>query len=252
MKMAELLNWLSLGQIATALLTFVLLLTITAPYGRHSRSGWGPAIGGRLTWTLMELPASLGFALLYFQGENALELVPLVLLGFWQLHYVQRTFIYPLLAKGTPKPWPLLVVFFGFSFQLLNAFINARFISEVGQYPQLWLTEPRFLAGAGIFLVGLAINLQSDAILRALRKPGESGYKIPHGGLYRLISCPNYFGEIVEWCGWALMTWSLPGLAFALYTFANLAPRALKHHRWYREKFPDYPAKRKALIPGLW
>ena len=103
-----------------------------------------------------------------------------------------------------------------------------------------------------MFLLGFAINLQSDSILRSLRKPGETDYKVPHGGLYRFVSCPNYLGEIVEWSGWALMTWSLPGLAFALYTFANLAPRALKHHRWYQEKFADYPKERKALIPGLW
>ena len=42
-----------------------------------------------------------------------------------------------------------------------------------------------------------------------------------------------------------------PGLAFALYTFANLAPRALSHHRWYRERFPEYPADRKAILPFL-
>jgi 3-oxo-5-alpha-steroid 4-dehydrogenase 1 len=32
---------------------------------------------------------------------------------------------------------------------------------------------------------------------------------------------------------------------------ANLVPRARAHHRWYRERFPDYPARRKALVPGL-
>ncbi len=28
-----------------------------------------------------------------------------------------------------------------------------------------------------------------------LREPGENGYKIPHGGGYRFISCPNYLGD---------------------------------------------------------
>ena len=71
------------------------------------------------------------------------------------------------------------------------------------------------------------------------------------GGAFELVSCPNYLGEILEWCGWALATWSWPGLAFALYTIANLAPRAVTHHRWYRETFPDYPPKRRALVPYL-
>ena len=32
-----------------------------------------------------------------------------------------------------------------------------------------------------MFLVGMAINIHSDHILRNLRKPGETGYVIPRG-----------------------------------------------------------------------
>jgi len=85
-----------------------------------------------------------------------------------------------------------------------------------------------------------------------LRQPGETGYRIPQGGLYRWISCLNYFGEIIEWAGWAIATWSLPGLAFAVWTFANLAPRARAHHAWYHQHFPEYPRERRALLPGIW
>jgi protein-S-isoprenylcysteine O-methyltransferase Ste14 len=86
-------------------------------------------------------------------------------------------------------------------------------------------------------------------MLFALRKPGEGGYTIPRGWLYEYVSCPNYLGEILVWCGWAIATWSLAGLAFALYTAANVGPRALAHHRWYLREFEDYPRQRKALIP---
>ena len=65
------------------------------------------------------------------------------------------------------------------------------------------------------------------------------------------MSCPNYLGEILEWSGFALAAFSWPALGFALYTAANLGPRALAHQRWYRERFPDYPADRRALVPGL-
>jgi protein-S-isoprenylcysteine O-methyltransferase Ste14 len=66
------------------------------------------------------------------------------------------------------------------------------------------------------------------------------------------VSSPNYLGEITIWLGWALATWSLPGLAFAFWTVANLLPRARANHTWYRQTFPDYPAERKALIPKVW
>jgi hypothetical protein len=48
------------------------------------------------------------------------------------------------------------------------------------------------------------------------------------------------------------MSWSLAGAAFALWTLANLVPRAGAHHRWYRARFADYPPERRALLPGIW
>jgi len=138
------------------------------------------------------------------------------------------------------------------AFNSLNAYVNARWVSEHGSYATSWLLDPRFLVGALVFLAGFAINQHADWVLMNLRKPGESGYKIPRGGLYRYVTCPNYLGEILEWTGWAIATWSLAGLAFALYTVANLAPRARDHHRWYLEQFGDYPKERRALIPLIW
>jgi protein-S-isoprenylcysteine O-methyltransferase Ste14 len=89
------------------------------------------------------------------------------------------------------------------------------------------------------------------ALLAALRKPGEGGYKILRGWLYERVSCPNYLGEILVWCGWALATWSLAGAVFLLWTVANLIPRALSNHQWYRQHFDNYPENRKAVLPGI-
>ncbi len=118
-------------------------------------------------------------------------------------------------------------------------------------YDAAWLGDPRFIAGAGVFLCGLALNIRSDNILLRLRTQGGPDYSIPRGGLFRHVSCPNYLGEILEWGGWALATWSMAGLGFFVYAAANLGPRALSNHRWYRERFADYPTDRKALIPGV-
>ncbi len=106
------------------------------------------------------------------------------------------------------------------------------------------------MLGALLFVAGAVINVTADNTLLRLRRQG--GYRVPRGGLFERVSCPNYLGEMLEWCGWALATWSLAGLAFALYTMANLAPRARAHHRWYHAKFPDHPPRRRALVPGLW
>ena len=235
-----------------AVVSFASLLVLAAPYGRHySGKGWGPHISNRLSWVLMELPSVVFFLGVYFSGTAAFQTVPLVLLGVWQCHYLNRTFVYPLRIRTAGKKMPLLVMACGFAFNSINAYVNARFISEFGEYGSELLTDPRFLAGLAIFLAGLGLNVHSDNILLNLRKTGESGYAIPHGGAFRYVSCPNYLGEIMEWAGWALAIWSPAGLAFFVYTAANLIPRARSHHQWYRTRFPDYPANRKSLIPGL-
>lgn len=242
----------TLTEIGIAIPTAVALIWLTAPYGRHARGGWGPTVPNRVGWILMELPACVGFAVIFFLGAHALELAPLVLLGIWQIHYVHRTFIFPFRLRATGKRMPLAIPGMAIVFNSLNAYVNARWVSHLGDYGTEWLTDPRFLIGTAVFLTGLGINLHADTVLIHLRKPGETGYKIPRGGLYRFVTCPNYLGEILEWIGWAILTWSLAGVAFAIYTAANLAPRAISNHRWYLEKFGDeYPKARRALVPFL-
>jgi len=230
---------------------FVVLMFIPAPYGRFVRRGWGPQIPSRLGWILMETPAVLVFAYAFFIGENWRSPAPLVLFALWQLHYVYRTFVFPFRMRGTKKMALLVTLYVLLFVTAPYGYLNGRYLSHFGEYPTSWLVDPRFLVGASLFLIGLVINFQSDLILIKLRNPGETGYKLPVGGLYRWLSCPNYFGEILEWTGWAVATWSLPGLAFAVWGAANLVPRALSHHRWYQENFPDYPRERRALLPGL-
>jgi len=241
-----------LALFAAAVATALILVFVSAPYGRHARSGWGPTIPPRLGWVLMELPASVGFLVFYLLGEDRLAPAPLALLALWQLHYVYRTFAFPLRMQPGGRPMPALIPLIAVGFNTANAYANGLQIAHFGDYPTSWLTDPRFLVGAGVFLAGLVINRQADATLRSLRAPGETGYRVPRGGLYRYISCPNYFGEILQWLGWAIATWSLAGLAFAVYTAANLAPRARTNHAWYRETFPEYPPERRALLPWLW
>jgi 3-oxo-5-alpha-steroid 4-dehydrogenase 1 len=236
--------------LAIALFTFPTLWFITAPYGRHVKPSWGPTIGNRLGWLIMELPSVAVFFLCWLLGNRPTDSASLVFLGLWGLHYVPRAFIFPFRIKSTQKRMPLVIMAMGFTFTATNSYLNGRWL--FGFAPSsVSITEPHVIAGVLVFLVGFAINQHSDWILLHLRKPGETGYKIPRGGFYRWITCPNYFGEIVEWIGFALCTFSFPALVFAFWTVANLLPRARSHHRWYKATFPDYPPERKALIPGI-
>jgi protein-S-isoprenylcysteine O-methyltransferase Ste14 len=236
-----------------AAISFLALQFIVAPYGRHTRKGWGPTVSNRLGWILMEAPTLLVFDFLWLIGDQPTNAPRLLFIVLWHLHYVNRTLIFPFRIRGDQKKrMPALIMLMGMLFNTGNAYIQARWIFHFSDgYGPGWLSEATVLLGIALFLVGYAINLQSDAILRNLRKPGETGHKIPRGGLYRWISCPNYFGELVEWTGWALATGSLGGVCFVVWTAANLVPRAQANHRWYQEKFPDYPPERRAVFPGI-
>ncbi len=253
MELNYLFNVLLAGWIIMAVAVFVFLLFVNAPYGRHARGSWGPVVSDRLGWIVMEAPAALVFALYFIRGTAPRTAVSWVFLGMWEAHYIQRAFIYPLTMRGTGRRMAILVAGMGLFYNTVNACFSGFYLFTLsGGYSLGWLSDPRFILGAGLFLAGYVVNRQSDTMLRALRRPGESGYSIPQGGMFRYVSCPNYLGELAEWVGWAIATWSVPGLSFAIWTAANLAPRARAHDRWYREHFADYPPARKALLPGLW
>jgi steroid 5-alpha reductase family enzyme len=172
----------------------------------------------------------------------------------WLFHYIYRSFVFSSLMPSRNN-MPLSVVLFAVIFNGFNSYLQGGYLymfsPGAAKYGLSWLTTPQFLIGAVLFFSGFVIHVRSDHILRTLRNPGETGYRVPRGWLFRWVSAPNYFGEIVEWIGWAVLTWSLPGLVFALWTIFNLLPRGVAHHRWYRETFEGYPEERRAVIPGI-
>lgn len=243
---------LLIGWFVLAAAIFVLLFFVVAPYGRHMRRGWGYSLGNKAGWVLMEAASPVVFAVFFFTGGH-FSSTALVFLIMWQFHYLYRAFVYPFTLRGRERRMPLLIVLFGLVFNLMNGYLNGRYITGFsGGYGDDWLVDPRFIIGAILFIAGYVVNRRADGTLRGLRQEEDSGYKIPREGLFRWVSCPNYLGEAVMWSGWAVATWSWPGLAFAVWTAANLVPRARAHHAWYKKTFPDYPPERKALLPGIW
>ena len=244
-----LISWFVLGAVV-----FIALFFVVAPYGRHVRKGWGYSVNNKLAWIIMEAPSPIVFSLFFIMHSVNITVPIVVFLVLYLAHYVHRAFIYPFTLRGSVKQMPLSIISFGFLFNIMNGYLNGRYLFHFsdGRYINSWLADPRFIVGVAMFISGYFINRQADLALRELRKDGSSGYKVSNSPLYRLVSSPNYLGEITIWAGWALATWSLAGLAFAFWTTANLLPRARANHRWYRETFPDYPPERKALIPGLW
>jgi protein-S-isoprenylcysteine O-methyltransferase Ste14 len=233
-----------------AAVVFSILFFISAPYGKFSRKGWGPSVRSKWAWMIMEFPSPALMTFFFVSSEN--KYIPqIIFIGLWLSHYLYRTFIYPFRQSGKDKDYPVLLVAMAFIFNCLNGLVNGYGIFHLYNYENGYLLTGHFIFGLVVFLAGFIINKLSDEKLRNLRKQSPGEYIIPTGWLFNYISNPHYFGEITEWLGWAIMTWSIPGLAFFVFTFANLFPRGVTTHRWYKKSMNGYPQERKAVIPFI-
>jgi protein-S-isoprenylcysteine O-methyltransferase Ste14 len=232
--------WIIIG-----LIIFPINLIYKAPYGRHTSKKWGISIDNKLGWIIMELPALLVCPAIYFYFKIDFD-ISIMFICLWIIHYFNRTIIFPFRIKTKGKKMPLAIVLSAFFFNIVNGLINGYFLSNIDMHSVSIFLITGFL----LFVLGLYINISSDNKLINLRKI-KKGYFIPKGGLFKYISCPNFFGEILEWFGFALMTFNIGSLSFFIWTCCNLIPRALAHHKWYKNKFNEYPKERKAILPFL-
>ncbi|NWV59361.1 S5A1 dehydrogenase, partial [Malurus elegans] len=141
-----------------------------------------------------------------------------------------RALIFPFLIRQG-KPTPFFTFVLALLFCVFNGYLQGRSLTNYATYPPGWLADSRFIIGFLGWLIGKAINIHSDDILRNLRKPGETGYKIPRGGMFEYVSGANFFGEILEWFGFALACCTIESLAFALCSLFILGSRARQHHK---------------------
>lgn len=242
---------------ALAVVVFVSLQFVEAGYGVAYTRKWGPAVDNRLGWVLMESPVFLAMLALWLLSPRRGETVLAVMASIFLLHYFQRSFIFPLLIRGKGR-MPLSVILMGLVFNMVNAYMLGGwlfYVSPADYYGGVsWLWSWQFVCGTLLFAWGMYTNLRSDSIIRNLRKPGDTRHYIPRGGMFRYVASANYLGEFAEWCGYALLTWSLAGVVFALWTFANLAPRARKLHQRYAREFGDeYTSlRRRYIIPFIY
>ncbi len=235
-----------------AIVVFTLLIFLSAPYGRHNRQGWGPQMNATLGWTIMESPALFMPVLCLVIAGVQLTPVTLAFISLWYIHYVQRTIIYNWQRRHSTKQYPIFICALAFVYNIFNGYVVAWDVYVTDPMTNTdWLLSLPFICGVILFTVGMAINISSDRLLLRQRNSHLEGYIIPNQGLHRFVASPNYFGEMLEWAGFAIATWSVGGALFALFTIANLGPRAFSNRAWYRETFADYPKERKALIPFI-
>jgi 3-oxo-5-alpha-steroid 4-dehydrogenase 1 len=244
--------------LAFAAFTIVAGAFAQSPYGRFASDKYGINLNAKLGWWLMEIPATASFLWFYLNSDSASWTVTTLFLGgLWMLHYGNRGWFFPLsirVAPNSKSSFSFMVMSMGMFVTAIHAYLNAEWFTRFGKHltPE-WLTDPRFIIGLCIYALGFFLIVTSEHVVRNLRsaepKPDEPKYKIPRGFGYNWVSSPQYLGELIVWAGFSILTWGLPGVMIFLISAGNLVPRAFGTHKWYKEKFPEYPANRKALIP---
>jgi 3-oxo-5-alpha-steroid 4-dehydrogenase 1 len=209
-------------------------------------------ISNRVGWLLMELTVMIVFVLWIPFRQFNWHTPATIMMALFFIHYVHRSLVYPFVIRTKGKKMPLVIMLSAMVFNTVNGSLLGVWFGRFAHYAPDWCLTPPFISGSILFIAGMLLNWRSDHYLISLRKPGETGYKLPQAGLFKQVASPNLLGEMIEWGGYALLTWSLPGLAFFVWTCANLVPRAIANYRWYRKHFPEYPAERKRLIPYVW
>ncbi|MCI6473766.1 MAG: DUF1295 domain-containing protein [Bacteroidales bacterium] len=243
------------SMVAIAFVVFVALYFVKAGYGKFRTPAWGFSINNKTAWVLMEAPVFFTMAVLWLQSADPWLLPQLVLFLLFELHYFQRSFVFPLLLKGKGS-MPVCIMLMGVTFNVVNGMMQAGglFLFPPAEYADgaAYLIQPRTLAGIAIFFAGMAVNIHSDHVIRSLRKPGDTNHYLPERGMYRFVTSANYFGELVEWTGFAIASSTWASWVFVLWTAANLVPRAAAIYNRYAEEFGDVVYSRKRIIPFVY
>lgn len=231
-----------------AVISFLFLFKINAPYGKFSDKKWGFLVNYKLGWFIQEIISPLFLFYFFIIGSGEKSYIHWFLISIWVIHYINRSIVFPLRINKSSKI-PISVILSAIFFNIINGFTNGYHLGNLATFTADYIYNLNFIIGIILFLLGVLVNVTADNILIKIKNENK-GYQIPNGKLYNLISCPNYLGEMIEWIGFAIMCWSLPSLLFAIWTIANLFPRAVAQHQWYKNKF-DYPKNRKAIIPYI-
>ena len=167
MTLFKIYSWILWLSFPLAVIIFITLLFIPAPYGRHKRGGWGINLPNWLGWFIMESPSAVVFLLLFWYEGTAITRPMLFFFVMWESHYLHRSLIYPFHIAGTKKAMPISVVIMAIVFNMGNAYINGGNIYLFSdRYSEAWLLSPQMITGTSLFICGFIINKWADRVLR--------------------------------------------------------------------------------------
>ena len=182
-------NTLIIAMPILAVIVFIALFFVKAGYGIFQNKSWGISINNRLGWIIMECPVFVVMLYLWITGNEPFKPILLTFFLLFELHYFQRTFIFPFLMNGKSR-MPLSIIGCGVLFNVINGYMQGEWLFHLapeGYYTYEWFASPAFICGVIVFFAGMSINLHSDHVIRHLRPKGDTKHYLPQKGLFLIL-----------------------------------------------------------------
>jgi len=157
-------EFLLLAMSALAVIVFVALYYVRAGYGMFHTPKWGLSVNNKLGWVLMEAPVFLVMLYLWWNSSVRFDAAPFLFFLLFELHYFQRSFIFPFLMKGKSR-MPLAIMLMGVVFNVLNGLMQGEwlfYLAPEGLYTDAWLSTPSFWLGVILFFIGMKRSVSGD------------------------------------------------------------------------------------------
>ena len=147
-------NMILIVMTVIAVFVFIALFFVKAGYGRFYTRKWGLSVNNRVGWVLMESPVFILMAIFCLASDRYDSWPHLIPFLLFELHYFQRSFIFPCLIRGNGH-MPISVIIMGLIFNSMNAVMQGGWIfivSPEDYYTASWFLTPQFIIGTLIFL----------------------------------------------------------------------------------------------------
>jgi 3-oxo-5-alpha-steroid 4-dehydrogenase len=215
----------------------------------YSKFGTGVGVNSQTGLALAYTTPIIIYVAFWIEGGAPQSPYHLVVLGTFLFHFIRR--ILEILFVSTySRPTslralvPIALLYGG------AAASSAFFQVHTSAQPT---SSPTFVLGTVVFGLGELLNGYHHWLLGRLRLQGVHTYVAPHGGLFGWVASPHYFGEILSFVGYAMMSDLLPVWGNALVVFAYLSARANSTLKWYQGEMPlRIPAGWRRLVPFVY
>ena len=107
--------------ICIALISFIALFKINAPYGKFFNENFGFSLPYKLGWFIQEIISPLSLFIFYLLSSNSINnKIVWFFLIIWILHYIYRSIVFPLRMSKKVSRIPVSVLLSAIIFNVIN------------------------------------------------------------------------------------------------------------------------------------